>query len=175
VSGSPLERLINHDFRLDILCCLADEPLPVMALSARLNKPVTAVAYHLKLLEDREVVQRVGDREDDDALYVATLDETPWIAEAIADHTEADPKRSGTLATLRAMVGTKCDGCERLLQYKGQVVAVYEDAGKQRAKFVTEDSPGSGEAASLRASAKYHGDCYEAARMQDPSLPPIED
>jgi hypothetical protein len=69
------------------------------------------------------------------------------------------------------MTGMKCDECERLLEYKAEVVAVYDEGGALRAKLVTEDSPGSGEAARMGATLKFHVDCYEAARAAEPTLP----
>ncbi len=91
MSCSPLERLVKHDFRLDLLCCLVDGPLVIPQLSARLDKPVTAVAYHVKLLETRNVVEQTGDGEGDHALYAATLDKHPeWVAEAVRDHRKAE-------------------------------------------------------------------------------------
>jgi hypothetical protein len=124
---------------------------------------------------DRAVVERIDGVEGDDVLYAATLDgHPPWVAEAVADHKDADAHHPDSLARLRVMVGMKCDGCERLLRYKGPVVAVYDEDGEKRATLVTEDTPGSGEAASLRATAKYHRDCYDEARQGDPLLPPIQ-
>jgi hypothetical protein len=90
VSGS-LDGLIHHDFRLDLLCCLVDGPLPIPALSARVGKPEAAVTYHLRLLEGREVVGSVGDEGDEDAVYAATLDKHPvWVAEAVKAHRAKD-------------------------------------------------------------------------------------
>lgn len=91
MSCSPLEQLVKHDFRLDLLCCLVDGLLATPQLSARLDKPVTAVAYHVKLLETRDVVVQTGDGKGDDALYVATLDKHPvWVAEAVKEHWKAE-------------------------------------------------------------------------------------
>jgi DNA-binding transcriptional ArsR family regulator len=174
VSRSPLERLLNHDLRLDLLCCLLDGPLPLAGLSARLGKPVASGGYHLKTLDDHGVVEAIECVEGDDVLYAATLDgHPPWVAEAVADHNDPDADRPDNLSTLRAVVGMKCDGCERLLRYKGEVVAVYDEDGQRRARLVSEDTPGSGEAAGLRATAKYHRDCYDEVRGRDPALPPI--
>jgi DNA-binding transcriptional ArsR family regulator len=170
--SNSLERLLNHDFRLDLLCCLADEPLSVPALCARVSQPPSAVRYHLRLLEGLEVVGRLGD--DNSATYAPTLDKhPPWVTEAIEGHKQDRPRLS---ATVRLMVGMKCDSCERLLEYRSPVVAVYRvgGSGSLRAKLVSEDTPGSGEAARLQATAKYHRDCYSEARNRDQTLPPID-
>lgn len=93
----------------------------------------------------------------------------PGLQKQLRGHREARPRPSDAV---RAMVGMKCDGCERLLQYKSEVVAVYRvgGSGSLQARLVTEDTPGSGEAAS-QATAKHHRDCYCEARNRDPSLP----
>lgn len=63
----------------------------------------------------------------------------------------------------------KCDECERLLEYRAEVVAVYDEDGALRAKLVTEDSPGSGEP-DLGATLKFQPGCYDAARATGPRL-----
>jgi hypothetical protein len=68
----------------------------------------------------------------------------------------------------------RCDHCEELLPYRAETVVVYEEGGARRARLVMEDSPGLGEAASLKATAKFHPSCYEDARRADPLLPPVE-
>jgi Helix-turn-helix domain len=93
MSCSPLERLVKHDFRLDLLSCLVDGPLAVPALSARVGRPEAAVAYHVRLLESRDVVEQMGEGDDggDDALFAATLDKHPaWVAEAVRTHRKAE-------------------------------------------------------------------------------------
>jgi len=82
-----------HNFRLDILCCVEGEPMTATQVSARLGRPTTATAYHLKLLESQELVERVGDEKGEDALYTATLDKHPeWVAEAVRGHRQVRPK-----------------------------------------------------------------------------------
>lgn len=71
------------------------------------------------------------------------------------------------------MTGMKCDECERLLEYKAEVVAVYDEGGTLLAKLVTEDSPGTGEADRLGATLKFHPGCYGTARKTEPKLPSV--
>jgi DNA-binding transcriptional ArsR family regulator len=168
------EPLLQHRFRLDILCCLVDESLSLTALSARLGKPAAAVAYHLGVLGDRDLVERVEGIAGKDALYAASLDgHQPWVAEAVSDHKQPDSARPDSLPTVEVMVGMKCDGCERLFRHEDQVVGLYEEDGVRWARLVTEASPGSGETANRRATEKYHRDCYAQARERDALLPPI--
>ena len=87
MSHSPMCRLVMHNFRLDILCCLEGEPMTTTQVSARVGKPTTAVSYHLRLLESQQLVERAGGDKDDDVLYTATLDKHPeWVTEAIRHH-----------------------------------------------------------------------------------------
>jgi hypothetical protein len=78
----------------------------------------------------------------------------------------------GELASA-AMTDMKCDECERLLQYRTEVVAVYDEGGQLRAKLVVEDSPGTGEAARLGATLKFHSGCYDSVRVTEPNLPAL--
>lgn len=87
MSNSPLCRVVMHNFRLDILCCLGDKAMTTTQVGARLGKATTAVSYHLKLLESLEVVERIGDDEGNDVPYRATLDKHPeWVSEAVESH-----------------------------------------------------------------------------------------
>jgi len=88
MSSSSLERLVTHDFRLNILCCLADgAELTAPQLGGRIGKPETAVSYHVKLLESGDLVESVDDGEGNAALYTATLAKHPeWVANAVRDH-----------------------------------------------------------------------------------------
>lgn len=159
---------------MDILCSLLDETLSLTALSAGLGKPAAVVAYHLKVLGDCNVVERIEWGKGCGPSYAVCLDEQPpWVAEALAGHQELDSNRPAFLTTVRLMVGMRCDECERLLQFQEPVVAVYETDGKRQAKTISKDSPGIGEALHRRAIEKYHWACYALACERDPFLPPI--
>jgi DNA-binding transcriptional ArsR family regulator len=85
---SPPERIVKHDLRLDILCCLVDgEPLTVGQLSARTGKSRTEVSYHLKLLNSHDLVGATGKMSAHEPLYAATLDEhDEWVRKAVMSH-----------------------------------------------------------------------------------------
>jgi hypothetical protein len=85
---SPPERVVKHDVRLDILCCLVDgKSLTAMQLSARIGKPLREVAYHVKLLDSHDLVTRTGAQFGEHPLYAATLDgHDEWVREAIEEH-----------------------------------------------------------------------------------------
>jgi DNA-binding transcriptional ArsR family regulator len=174
VSRSPLERLLQHHFRLDILFCLVHESLSLTALSTRLGKPAAAVAYHLGVLGSRDLVEREEASGENGVLYTANLDGQPaWVAEAVADRKESNSGQFDFLGTFAVTVGVKCDECEQLLRQESQIVALRQQDGERRARIVTSDSWRSDESASLPAVEKYHYDCYAEARERNPLLPPI--
>lgn len=89
MSASPLEAVVRHDGRLDILCCLvAEGPLTTPQLSGRLGKPLHNILGWVKLLECFRVVKRTGKYAKGRLpLYEANLDEHPdWVREAVEEH-----------------------------------------------------------------------------------------
>jgi hypothetical protein len=88
VSRAALEAVVNHEGRLDLLCCLLDgAPLSARQLSARIGRGLSVVGHWVKLLEAFDLIGQVGDRGDAEALYAATLDEQPdWVREAVENH-----------------------------------------------------------------------------------------
>jgi len=91
VRCSPLEGIVTHDFRLDILCCLDGEALTIPHVSAMLGKDERHVAHHMKMLDSFELVGQEGEVEEGQPLYVARLKEHPtWVVRAINDHRLAD-------------------------------------------------------------------------------------
>lgn len=84
----PLEEILRHRGRLDILCCLAEgRPLAAEQLSARTGQPRAAVMHQLELLEIFDLVDKLGDRGGGEPLYTLDLDRQPeWIQEAIEGH-----------------------------------------------------------------------------------------
>lgn len=84
--SSPLEDLMRHPFRLDLLACLVHgEQLTTMQLAGRIGKPRSAVDFHLRLLEGFDLVVKNDDGLD--ISYVATLDRHPrWVRDAVLDH-----------------------------------------------------------------------------------------
>lgn len=84
---SPLERIVRHDFRLDILCCLDGEALTIPQLSARIGKNEKHVAHHMKMLDSFELVGQAGETEAEQKLYSARIREHPtWVVRAINEH-----------------------------------------------------------------------------------------
>lgn len=86
--SAPLEPIVKHDVRLDILCYLADgESLTVQRLSAKTGRNERYVSHHIKLLESFRLASKEGSVEGGQALYVACFDDHPeWVAEAVRDH-----------------------------------------------------------------------------------------
>jgi DNA-binding transcriptional ArsR family regulator len=85
--SSPLDRVVKHDGRLDVLSCLIDgEPLAVPQLSAEIGLSRTAVRHHVKLLDSFDLVERAGEL-GGEPRYSATLDEHPdWVREIVEEH-----------------------------------------------------------------------------------------
>jgi DNA-binding transcriptional ArsR family regulator len=165
----PLESVIRHDVRLDVLGNLTyGGPCKVAELSERVGLGIREVDYHLAVLLSQHLVAK-----EEGDLHVATLEDQPaWVEEAVTVHQLA--RRVTLRLSSSAMLGLKCDHCDRLLRYKQQAVAVYEEDGALRAKIVTEGTPGFGEADELAAKSKYHTTCYKKARWRSTPLPPIE-
>lgn len=84
----PPRGLIEHDGRLDALCCLDDDgPLTATAISARIGLSITAVTYYLAPLASHSVVKRIGEQEGGEPLYESRLDEQPeWVRKAVEAH-----------------------------------------------------------------------------------------
>jgi DNA-binding transcriptional ArsR family regulator len=174
MSRSPLERRLSHEFRLLLLSCLVGDPLAITALSARLEKPAAAVAYHLKILGDCELVQRTEGEGNHHAQYAANLKgHPPWLAEAVMTLRGAGQDSLNFMAFASPTVGMKCDLCERLLRYDGDVIAIFEDETERRAEIVTKHLSKSKGSAGAWAIEKYHRDCYAEARDHDVFLPPL--
>lgn len=173
----PLESVVRHEVRLDILGTLAyGGPHTAAQLIEKMGVTLAEVSYHVKLLLAYDLVGKTDEEPEATALYVATLDrQDDWVEEAITAHLLARRiTLSSQLPFSSEMVGMKCDCCDRLLQYKALIVVVYDDDGSRRAKVVEEDTPGSGDAADLNATGKYHQNCYEEERLRDSSLPLVE-
>jgi DNA-binding transcriptional ArsR family regulator len=91
VSTSALEAIVEHEGRLDVLCCLIDgEWLTVPQLSARTGKSLKAVRHYVKLLKSIGLVERSGKHDGREPLYGASLDGHPdWVREAVEEHRRA--------------------------------------------------------------------------------------
>lgn len=77
VSSFP-SGLIEHDSRLDILCCFEDDkPLIVTAFSARTGESPEATPYHLKPLLSHGVGRKTGEQDDGEPLYESRLGDQP--------------------------------------------------------------------------------------------------
>lgn len=87
-----VERVLRHEGRLDVLCCLLDSgPLGAEQVSARTRKPRRAVDQCLQVLEQFELIVAVGGVSGANPLYALNLDRHPeWVRETIEDHRAAD-------------------------------------------------------------------------------------
>jgi len=88
VSSPRLETVVNHDGRLNLLCCLLDAgPLSVPQLAARAGESPQAVRYWVSLLDLFDLVEMRGVLDDGEPLYSVTLDDHPeWVREAVRQH-----------------------------------------------------------------------------------------
>lgn len=88
VSLSPLETIVRHEGRLDVLCCVLDGgPLAATQVSARIGKPARLVRHWLELLDAFDLVEALGALDSGDPFYVATLDDHPdWVRATVAEH-----------------------------------------------------------------------------------------
>jgi DNA-binding transcriptional ArsR family regulator len=79
--------LLEHDARLDVLCCLdGEEPLTAGAIGIRTGQSETVLAYHLKRLVSHAVVRRLADQ-GGPIRYEARLDDHPgWVRQVVEAH-----------------------------------------------------------------------------------------
>jgi len=94
--SAPLEPVVRHEVRLDILCCLVDRgPLEIVQVSARTGRDERLVGHHMKLLKAFGLVRNEGGKGGRPARYVACLDDHPdWVAGAVRDHRQTERWRS---------------------------------------------------------------------------------
>lgn len=87
MSSSPRRAVVEHDARLDILCCLNGEPLAVEDVSGRTGMHPIRTRHHMQILDAFGIVGRTRSGDSGQALYVACLDEQPdWVREAVEAH-----------------------------------------------------------------------------------------
>lgn len=88
MSSSQLEAIVKHEGRLDMLCCILDSgPLSVPQLIARTGGSGKAVRHYVRLLDVFDLIEKIGDPDDKEPLYAATLDGHPdWVREAVEEH-----------------------------------------------------------------------------------------
>lgn len=90
MSSSSRRAVVEHDARLDILCCLNGEPLAVEQVSGRIGMHPTRTKHHMRILDAFGIVGRTRSGDSGQALYVARLDEQPdWVREAVEAHKRA--------------------------------------------------------------------------------------
>lgn len=84
----PAERVVRHDLRLDILCCLVGgEPLTATQLSGRIGKALTEVVYHVIMLDSYGLIEARAGAYGGAPSYAATLDGHPaWVRRAVEEH-----------------------------------------------------------------------------------------
>ncbi len=92
--SSPPRGLIEHDGRLDILCCFEDDrPLTPTALSARTGDSPEVTSYHLKPLLSHGVVRKTGEQQDGESLYESGLGDQPeWVQKAVEAHRRGEKR-----------------------------------------------------------------------------------
>lgn len=88
MSPDPLEAIIRHEGRLEVLCCILDGgPLGAVQVSARTGKPARLVRHWLELLDAFDLVETLGALDGGEPLYVVTLDDHPaWVRATVAEH-----------------------------------------------------------------------------------------
>jgi hypothetical protein len=90
MSSSPKRAVVEHDARLDILCCLAGEPLAVEQVSGRTGRGRTHTRHHMQILDAFGLVGTKGDVKGGQVVYVGRLDEQPaWVRKAVEAHRAA--------------------------------------------------------------------------------------
>ena len=94
MSSSPRRAVVEHDARLDILCCLADGgPLAVEQVSGRTGMNPTQTRHHMQILDAFGLVGKSREEGVGPTLYVARLNENPpWVIRAVNDHRRAAAK-----------------------------------------------------------------------------------
>jgi hypothetical protein len=91
VNSLPLKSIVEHDGRLDILCCLSGGALTIAQIGARTGRGERYVGHHMEVLRSFHLVKPNGKTESGQALYVAKLKEhPPWVAKAVNDHQQAN-------------------------------------------------------------------------------------
>jgi len=92
IEKGPLQAIVRHDGRLDVLCCLVDgAPLALPQLTAMTGMPTAAVSHYVDLLCSFGLVAKVAGPDGGDSLYTTTLDEHPdWVRAAIEKHRRCD-------------------------------------------------------------------------------------
>lgn len=90
-----LEAIVKHEFRLDILICLiAEGPMDVGRLAARIGKPESAIKYHVERLLECDVVER--DDVTGVTRYTPTLSHHPdWVLEQVMKHYRGEDSTPG--------------------------------------------------------------------------------
>lgn len=87
MSSSSLKSIVEHDCRLDILCCLDGEQLTVAQISARTGRDERYLQHHMEILVSFHLVAKEGKADNGQAVYVDCLKEhPPWVAKAVNDH-----------------------------------------------------------------------------------------
>jgi len=89
MSLMDLETVVHHGGRLNILRCLVDNgDQSVPQLAARTGDPGRAVHYWVRVLENFDLVKRVGEEgRQRRPIYSASLDGHPeWVRKAVEDH-----------------------------------------------------------------------------------------
>jgi hypothetical protein len=85
---SRLEMIVQHDGRLNLLCCLVDGgPLTVPQIAARIGESSPTVRYWANLLDSYDLIEEHDRLADGEPLYAAALDDQPeWVWGAVREH-----------------------------------------------------------------------------------------
>jgi hypothetical protein len=82
--------VVEHPLRLDILCRLDGRPLTVPQVSAMIGIDAKYGEHHAQLLGSAGLLEKVGDDEEGQVLYVARLKDQPaWITRAVNERRHA--------------------------------------------------------------------------------------
>jgi predicted transcriptional regulator len=83
--------VVEHDARLEILCCLhPTEPMGIAQVSSKTGMQPRCATHHLRILDSFGLVSGTEDVEGGQALYVTRLKQSPaWVTRAVNRHRQA--------------------------------------------------------------------------------------
>lgn len=88
--STALRSVVEHPLRLDILCRLDGRPLTVPQVSALVGIDARQGEHHAQLLDSFGLLEKAGDGEGGQTLYVARLKDQPaWITRAVNERRHA--------------------------------------------------------------------------------------
>lgn len=86
----PLEKILEHNGRMDVFCRLLDEgPLMTSQVAAETGEPTKAVRYWLRSLESVGLIKELADPAGGEPLHAASLDVLPEWMRCVIEHSRA--------------------------------------------------------------------------------------